>query len=41
LKGVRTLPGDRAHTHSIVMRSQTGTVRKVEAEHNFNIKAHV
>jgi fructose-1,6-bisphosphatase II len=41
LKGVRTLPGNRAQTHSIVMRSQTGTVRRVEAEHNFNIKAQV
>ncbi len=41
LKGVHTLPGNRARTHSIVMRSQTGTVRRVEAEHNFNIKAKV
>lgn len=41
LKGVRTLSGDRAHTHSIVMRSATGTVRRIEAEHNFNIKAKV
>ncbi len=39
LKGIRTLPGNRANTHSIVMRSATGTVRRVEAEHNFNIKA--
>jgi fructose-1,6-bisphosphatase II len=39
LKGVRTLPGDRANTHSIVMRSQTGTVRRIEAEHNFTLKA--
>ena len=38
LKGVLTLPGNRAHTHSIVMRSATGTVRRVEAEHNFSIK---
>lgn len=38
LKGVRALPGHRAQTHSIVMRSQTGTVRRVEAEHNFSIK---
>lgn len=38
LKGVTTLPGARATTHSIVMRSATGTVRRVEAEHNFNIK---
>jgi len=41
LRGVRTLPGARAHTHSIVMRSQTGTVRRIEAEHDFNIKARV
>jgi len=39
LKGVTTLPGNRAQTHSIVMRSATGTVRRVEASHNFNIKA--
>lgn len=38
LKGVRALPGHRAQTHSIVMRSATGTVRRVEAEHNFEIK---
>lgn len=38
LKGVRALPGHRAQTHSIVMRSATGTVRRVEAEHNFQIK---
>ncbi len=41
LKGIRTLPGNRAHTHSIVMRSMTGTVRRIEAEHNFNIKTKV
>jgi len=39
LQGVRMLPGRRAQTHSIVMRSQTGTVRRIEAEHDFNIKA--
>jgi fructose-1,6-bisphosphatase class II len=33
LKGVRFLPGKRAATHSIVMRSATGTVRHIEAEH--------
>lgn len=38
LKGVRTLPGNLGSTHSIVMRSQTGTVRRIEADHNFNIK---
>lgn len=41
LKGVRTLPGNRASTHSIVMRSMTGTVRRIEAEHNFNIKSRL
>jgi fructose-1,6-bisphosphatase class II len=39
LRGVRMLSGARAQTHSIVMRSMTGTVRRIEAEHNFNIKA--
>lgn len=34
LKGVRLL-GDKGTTESIVMRSKTGTVRKVHAEHNF------
>lgn len=38
LKGIRTLAGNRARTYSIVMRSNTGTVRMVEALHNFNIK---
>jgi fructose-1,6-bisphosphatase class II len=33
LKGVRFAPGKRAYTHSIVMRSATGTVRHIEAEH--------
>lgn len=37
LKGVRRFPGG-AMTHSIVMRSKSGTVRKVEAHHNFNRK---
>jgi len=34
LKGVRFLPGRRATTHSVVMRSRTGTVRTIEAEHS-------
>jgi fructose-1,6-bisphosphatase II len=38
LKGVRLLAGGRAQTESLVMRSQTGTVRRVIAEHNFSIK---
>lgn len=37
LKGVRRFPGG-AVTHSIVMRSKSGTVRHVEAHHNFNRK---
>jgi fructose-1,6-bisphosphatase class II len=41
LDGIRTLPGQKAQTHSIVMRSATGTVRRVFAEHNFNLKAQV
>jgi fructose-1,6-bisphosphatase II len=39
LRGVRMMSGNRASTHSIVMRSATGTVRRIEAEHNFNIKS--
>jgi fructose-1,6-bisphosphatase/sedoheptulose 1,7-bisphosphatase-like protein len=41
LKGVRLLSGNRGKTHSIVMRSKTGTVRFIEAEHNFNLKTQV
>jgi fructose-1,6-bisphosphatase II len=41
LKGVRLLSGQRASTHSIVMRSQTGTIRRIEAEHDFKVKAPV
>ncbi len=37
LKGVRRFPGG-ATTQSIIMRSKTGTVRIVEAEHNFTRK---
>ena len=33
LKGVQFLPGHRAITHSLVMRSATGTIRTIEAEH--------
>ncbi len=40
LKGVRRFPGG-AHTHSIIMRSRTGTVRVIEAEHNFGRKTWV
>jgi fructose-1,6-bisphosphatase II / sedoheptulose-1,7-bisphosphatase len=38
LRGVRVFPGG-AKTHSVVMRSHTGTVRRVEATHNFTRKA--
>jgi len=37
LQGVRRFPGG-ATTHSIVMRSKTGTVRVIEAQHNFDRK---
>lgn len=37
LKGVRRFAGG-AMTHSVVMRSKTGTVRYVEASHNFRRK---
>src|SRR5579885_3206717 len=37
LKGVRRFPGG-ATTHSIVMRAKTGTVRYIEAHHNFATK---
>jgi fructose-1,6-bisphosphatase II / sedoheptulose-1,7-bisphosphatase len=37
LRGVRRFPGG-AHTHSLIMRSATGTVRVIEAEHNFRRK---
>lgn len=38
LKGVRYLPDHRCSTHSIVMRSATGTVRTIEAEHSLTLK---
>lgn len=38
LKGVRRFSGG-AHTHSIIMRSKTGTVRRIEASHNFTRKS--
>lgn len=37
LKGVRRFAGGAA-THSVVMRSKTGTVRYIEAAHNFRVK---
>ena len=40
LKGVKRWNGG-ASTHSIVMRSKTGTVRWVEAQHNFGLKTAI
>jgi fructose-1,6-bisphosphatase II / sedoheptulose-1,7-bisphosphatase len=37
LKGVQRAPG-RATTHSIVMRSKSGTIRRIEASHDFRRK---
>ncbi len=37
LDGVRFFSGG-AHTHSVVMRSETGTVRFIQAEHHFDRK---
>lgn len=37
LKGVRRYVGG-ATTHSIIMRSKTGTIRRIEATHNFSRK---
>jgi fructose-1,6-bisphosphatase class II len=39
LSGVKLLQGGRAKTQSIVMRSQTGTIRNIDAHHNFSIKS--
>ena len=39
LQGVR-YSGQRAKTHSVVMRSMTGTVRFVQATHRLDIKPH-
>lgn len=38
LKGVKVFAGGRIHTQSVVMRSQTGTIRNIEAFHNFSVK---
>src|SRR6185503_19354966 len=37
LNGVRFFSGG-AYTHSVVMRSESGTVRHIEAEHHFDRK---
>lgn len=39
LPGVKISSGRKARTHSLVMRSKTGTIRTVEAIHDLNIKA--
>ena len=41
LKGVKVYPGRKARTHSVVMRSQTGTIRNVETYHDFSVKSGV
>lgn len=41
LKGIKLLPGRQATTHSVVMRSKTGTVRTIQAHHNLTIKPGV
>jgi fructose-1,6-bisphosphatase II / sedoheptulose-1,7-bisphosphatase len=40
LKGVRRFPGG-AYTHSVIMRSKSGTVRYIEAHHNLHRKSTV
>lgn len=40
LGGVRFLSGDRCATESLVMRSHTGTVRYIQAEHNLDTLRH-
>ncbi|PWC64189.1 fructose 1,6-bisphosphatase [Azospirillum sp. TSH7] len=40
LKGVRRFPGG-AYTHSVIMRSKSGTVRYIEAHHNLSRKPGV
>ncbi len=38
LKGVKFLADKKATTHSVVMRSKSGTIRTVEAQHDLNNK---
>lgn len=38
LKGVKLLSGRRARTQSLVMRSKTGTIRTIEAQHDLSVK---
>ena len=37
LSGVKLLPGRKARTQSLVMRSKTGTIRRIEAFHDLNV----
>ncbi len=39
LSGVKTFPGQKATTHSLVLRSKTGTSRFIEATHNLKLKS--
>lgn len=41
LRGVRFHPGNKAVTHSVVMRAKTGTVRFVEGQHRLDRKPHL
>lgn len=41
VKGVRFLPEQKAMTYSIVMRSNTGTIRTIEAFHDLAKKPHL
>jgi len=36
LKGARLLPGHRAESHSLVMRSATGTIRHLSVQHDLS-----
>lgn len=38
LRGVKMLTGRQAKTHSVVMRSQTGTIRSIDTLHHLNKK---
>jgi fructose-1,6-bisphosphatase II len=40
LRGVR-YQGERAHTHSIMMRSRSGTVRSIETHHHIGMKRNL
>jgi fructose-1,6-bisphosphatase II len=35
LRGVDFLSGESVYTHSVIMRSKTGSVRYMDAQHNF------